>query len=47
MRNVLITLLVIGGVVMYLNDLTPAEFVNKYVTPAYEALTDRDIYPTR
>ena len=47
MRNVLITLLVIGGIVMYLNNLTPAEFVNRYVTPAYEALNEVLITSTR
>ena len=36
MKTILIILLVIGGAVMYSNDMTPTEIINEYVTPAYE-----------
>jgi uncharacterized protein YxeA len=36
MKTILIVLLVIGGAVMYSNDMTPTELFNEYVTPAYE-----------
>ena len=36
MKNILIVLLVIGGTVMYTNDMTVSELLNEYITPAYE-----------
>ena len=36
MKNLLILLLLIGGAVMYRNDMTPTELFNEYVTPVYE-----------
>ncbi len=36
MKNILIVLLVIVGAVMYLNNMTPTELIDEYITPAYE-----------
>ena len=36
MKNILIVLLVIGGAVMYTNDMTVSELLNEYITPTYE-----------
>ena len=36
MKNILIVLLVIGGAVMYSNNMTPTELIDEYITPDYE-----------